>query len=205
MSNSRTYIILFLSVPYYEDQQLCEASALASRYQEELIQSPMELKQFFKSLVNLRSSLENKLKLQAASIAQMETSDESDVKKDILTGSNYLIQSEIDNISNVMSDSLHLAKNDVLKEQEGVGDEELLQYLLASLDLSNPIPIPNQDEDLDFGLEDDDVDSEWSFLTHDDDTESEIQEHTQGHQETEKNTHEFCEEEERQWDSLLTV
>ena len=55
-----------------------------------------------------------------------------------------------------MSNSLHLAQNDVLKEQEGAGDEELLQYLIASEDLSKDTVIPNQDEDFNLGQEEDD-------------------------------------------------
>ena len=124
-----------------------------------------------------------------------------------------------------MSNSLHLAQNDVLKEQEGAGDEELLQYLIASEDLTNAIVIPNQDEDFDFGQQEDE-DSEWSILTSDEDTESEAYDPEQGNQPSEaslvtqtvelqtenQSTESFveieieiCEEEEKQWDSIDTL
>ena len=211
------------SVPYHEDQQLCEAWQLKIRYEEEIIQSPLELKQFFLSLFNHRSSLVEKLKLQSALLAALEASDT--IKKEILTGSNFLIQSEIDNLNIVMSNSLHLAQNDVLKEQEGAGDDELLQYLIASEDLTNAIVIPNQDEDFDFGQQEDE-DSEWSILTSDEDTESEAYDPEQGNQPSEaslvtqtvelqtenQSTESFveieieiCEEEEKQLDSIDTL
>lgn len=125
-----------------------------------------------------------------------------------------------------MSNSLHLAQNDVLKEQEGAGDEELLQYLIASEDLSKDTVIPNQDEDFNLGQEEDD-DSDWFIFTQNDDTESESQdseaenESTEPphvsqeilqpqpeNQLTENFIHveiEFCEEEEKQWDSIDTL
>jgi hypothetical protein len=80
-------------------------------------------------------------------------------EKEILSGSNFLIQSEIYNLSCIASTGLDLLRNDLLQAKEGMDDEELLEHLIMSEDFSGTIP--NADEDLD--EEDADEDDDYDY------------------------------------------
>ncbi|XP_045032703.1 uncharacterized protein LOC123474555 [Daphnia magna] len=158
----------FDSVPYHEDQQLCEAWMLTCRCEEEVIISPNELKQFFATLNQLLLDLQDKLKNQTGRIIEITSKIEEGCaasslldEKEILSGSNFLIESEIYNLSCIESTGLDLLRNDLLKAKEGMDDEELLEHLILSEDFSGTIP--NADKDLDEEDADEDEDDDYDY------------------------------------------
>ncbi|KAK4027763.1 hypothetical protein OUZ56_016810 [Daphnia magna] len=157
-----------LKIPYHEDQQLCEAWMLTCRCEEEVIISPNELKQFFATLNQLLLDLQDKLKNQTGRIIEITSKIEEGCaasslldEKEILSGSNFLIESEIYNLSCIESTGLDLLRNDLLKAKEGVDDEELLEHLILSEDFSGTIP--NADKDLDEEDADEDEDDDYDY------------------------------------------
>ena len=141
---------------------------LTCRYEEEVIISPNELKQFFATLNQLCLDLQDKLKNQTGRIIEITSKIEEGCaasslldEKEILSGSNFLIQSEIYNLSCIASTGLDLLRNDLLKAKEGMDDEELLEHLILSEDFSGTIP--NADEDLDEEDADEDEDDDYDY------------------------------------------
>ena len=152
----------FLLVPFHEDQQLCEAWHLKNRYAEEMIQSQKELKQFLKTIVQLRSKLEEKF----ISIVSV-TSDERD---EFLEGAANLVNLKILHLNELLCCSLHLLRSIIEQERVGLSDEELLHALFDAGDTKEDSCLPPADEDDDF---DDDASDALSYSTTSTDEESE--------------------------------